>query len=143
MKKKSNGITLVLSPLLGTMLFCSGGEEASARDVYKSQDECAKDWTSDLCEQMNEEDEKVYAGDTGGGDGGGGGVHYFWGPRYYGSNRSVSYQGRTITPAGKSTSLSSYSISSRSSSSSRGGKSSPSSTTTGGFGSRSGSTSGS
>ena len=134
--KKSKGISLVLSPFLGAMLLTACGEEPSARDVYQSKDECAKDWSSDLCEQMNEDDERDYSS-THGHHGG----HYFWGPMYYGRNRSVVYQGRTITPAGKSSTLAAYSITSRSSASSRTGKSSPGSVSTGGFGGRTGSTS--
>lgn len=129
--KKSKRITLMLSPVLGALLLTACGEEPSSRDVYQNQDECSKDWTSDLCEPMNEEDAREYRSSHGGAV-----VYpYYWGPRYYGNSRSVVYQGRTITPSGRSTTLAPYSITSRSSSSSRGGKSSP--VSTGGFGGRS------
>jgi len=132
--KKSKGISLVLSPVLGAMMLTACGDEPAARDVYQSKDECAKDWGGDLCDQMNDSDAEQYRSSHGHSGG-----YYFWGPMYYGSNRSVMYQGRTVTPAGRSSTLAAYSVTSRSSSASRTGKSSP--VTTGGFGGRSGSSS--
>jgi hypothetical protein len=138
--KKSKRIILAIAPALSAVLACSAGgsDDPQDRDVYKSKEECVKDWSEgDLCEQMAESDERNY-------DGGGHG--YYWGPVYYRGSRSVSYNGRTITSSGGGSTMRPYSISSASSSSARSSKSSPtssSSTRTGGFGSRSSSTSGS
>jgi hypothetical protein len=139
--KKSKAITLLLAPILSTLLLSAcGGEENSSRDVYQSREDCLKDWSDgDLCEEMNDNDSNEYRNN--------GGVYVgsgrpFWGPRYYPSDRSVSYKGRTIAPTTRSTSMSPFSVTSRSSSASRGGASSPSrSTSYSGFGSRSSSSS--
>lgn len=139
--KKSKSIMLLIAPVLSTLLFnaCGGGtsESASSRDVYQSKEDCAKDWgEQELCEQMNDEDDREYRS--------GGGVFVggrpFYGPRYYPGDRTIMYKGRTISPTGTSTSLKPYSVTSRSSASSRSSSlSSPrsSSTSYGGFGSRS------
>lgn len=136
--KKSKSIILLIAPVLSSLLFnaCGGSEPASSRDVYQSKEDCAKDWgEQELCEQMNDEDDREYRS--------GGGVFVgrpFYGPRYYPGDRSVMYKGRAIAPTGTSTSLKPYSVTSRSSASSRSSSvSSPrsSSTSYGGFGSRS------
>jgi len=142
--KKSKSIMLMIAPVLSTLLFnaCGGSETAStARDVYQSKEDCAKDWgEQELCEQMNDEDDREYRSH--------GGVIYagrpFYGPAHYPGDRSVTYKGRTISPSGRSTSMQPYTITSRSSASSRSSSvSSPrsSSTSYGGFGSRSSSSS--
>lgn len=142
--KKSKSIMLLIAPVLSTLLFnaCGGGDggDSAARDVYQSREECAADWgEQDLCEQMNEDDDREYRS--------GGGVIFagrpFWGPRYYPSDRAVIYKGRTIAPSGRSTSLKPFVVTSRSSSASRSSVSSPrsSGTSYGGFGGRSSSTS--
>lgn len=116
-------------------LACSGGDDPQDRDVYRTKEDCIKDWSEgDLCERMDDSDERSY-------DGGGHG--YYWGPVYYRGSRAVSYNGRTITGAGSGVAMRPYSISSTSSSSARSSKSSPTggSTRFGGFGSRSSSTS--
>ncbi len=145
--KKSKSIMLLIAPVLSTLLFnaCggSGGEAASSRDVYQSKEDCLKDWgDQELCESMNDEDDREYRS--------GGGVFIgrpFYGPRYYAGDRSVMYKGKAIAPTGTSTSLKPYSVTSRSSASSRSSSvSSPrsSSSSYGGFGGRSsGSSSGS
>jgi len=138
--KKSKSIMLLIAPVLSTLLFnaCGGsGSSSTTRDVYQSKEDCAKDWSEgDLCEQMNDEDDREYRSN--------GGVivagRPFYGPTYYPSDRTVIYKGRTISPTGTSTSMKPYSVTSRSSSSSRSSSiSSPrsSSTSYGGFGSRS------
>ncbi|HEY8560918.1 MAG TPA: hypothetical protein VIL74_11140 [Pyrinomonadaceae bacterium] len=127
--KKSNSITLVIAPLIGTLLACGGGE-STTRDVYASREDCLKDWNeAELCEQMNDDDDREYRSS--------GGVYTsrpFYGPVYYPSDRAIVYKGRTIAPTGKSTTLKSYTITSRSSSSSR---SSTVSSPRSGFGGRS------
>lgn len=146
--KKSKSITLLIAPVLSTLLFnaCGGGggsQEDGSRDVYQSSEDCIKDWgDQELCEPMNDDDDREYRSS--------GGVFVgrpFYGPRYYPGDRSVMYKGRAISPPGSSTTLKPYSVTSRSSSSSRSSSvSSPrsSSTSYGGFGSRSsGSSSGS
>ncbi|CAN5397465.1 hypothetical protein BH10ACI2_BH10ACI2_02050 [soil metagenome] len=140
--KKTKKINLLLGPVPTALLVsgCGNSEsEAATRDVYQNQDECAKDWDSALCERMADQDEKQYQSSYG--------THYpvFWGPMYYPHDRTVVYQGRTISPTSRSSTLPAYTISSRSSSASRTGASSPrsSSITTGGFGSHGTSTSGS
>ena len=147
--KKSKNIILLIAPVLSTLLFnaCGAGEAASTtRDVYQSKEDCAKDWgEQELCEQMNDEDDREYRS--------GGGVIYagrpFYGPTYYPGDRSVTYKGRAISATGSSTSMKPYSVTSRSSASSRSSSvSSPrssSSTSYGGFGGKStgGSSSGS
>lgn len=138
--KKSKSIILLIAPVLSTLLFnaCGGSRSASTtRDVYQNREDCAKDWgEQELCEQMDEQDDREYRS--------GGGVIYagrpFYGPVYYPGDRAVTYKGRTIAPNGSSTTMRPYSITSRSSSSSRSSSiSSPrsSSTSYGGFGSRS------
>ena len=138
--KKSKSIMLLIAPVLSTLLFnaCGGNESASTtRDVYQSKEDCLKDWgDQELCEQMNDEDDREYRSS--------GGVFVagrpFYGPTYYPGDRAVMYKGRTISPAGTSTSLKPYSVTSRSSASSRSSSvSSPrsSSTSYGGFGGRS------
>lgn len=137
--KKSKSIILLIAPVLSTLLFnaCGGGDTASmTRDVYQSKEECLNDWgDQELCEQMNDEDDREYRS--------GGGVFIgrpFYGPSYYRGDRAVTYKGKTISPTGTSTSLKPYSVTSRSSASSRSSSvSSPrsSSTSYGGFGSRS------
>lgn len=132
--KKSNSITLVLMPIIGTLLACNcggGSGESTTRDVYQSKEECLKDWSDgELCEQMNDDDDREYRR--------GGGVVYagrpFYGPTYYPSDRAVVYKGKTIAPTTKSTTMKSYTITSRSSSSSR---SSSVSSPRSGFGGRS------
>ncbi len=116
--KKSNSITLVLMPIIGTLLACScgGGDSGSTtRDVYQNKEDCLKDWSDgELCEQMNDDDDREYRRS--------GGVYTsrpFYGPTYYPSDRAVVYKGKTISPTGKSTSMKSYAVTSRSSSSSR------------------------
>lgn len=136
--KKSKSVMLLITPVLSTLLFTAcGGNETTTRDVYQSKEDCAKDWGGEeLCEQMNDEDDRDYRS--------GGGMilmgRPFYGPQYYPRDRSVMYKGRAISPAGKSTSLKPYSVSSRSSSAAKSsGVSSPgsSSTSYGGFGGRS------
>jgi hypothetical protein len=142
--KKSKSIMLMIAPILSTLLFnaCGGGrnEVATNRDVYQSKEDCAKDWGEpELCEQMNDDDSNEYRRN--------GGVIFagrpFWGPQYYPGDRTVIYKGKTISPTGKSTSMTPFVVTSRSSSTSRSSVSSPrsSSTTYGGFGGRSSSSS--
>jgi hypothetical protein len=136
--KKSKSIMLIIAPVLGAFLACGGGgSESTTRDVYQSKEDCTRDWgDEELCEQMNDEDDREYRSS--------GGVilagRPFYGPSYYPSDRAVLYKGRTISPSGKSTSMKPYSVTSRSSASSRSSSiSSPrsSSTSYGGFGGRS------
>jgi uncharacterized protein YgiB involved in biofilm formation len=135
--KKSNSITLVIMPIIGTLLACScgGSGESTTRDVYQSIEDCRKDWNeAELCEQMNDDDDREYRRS--------GGVYTsrpFYGPVYYPSDRAIVYKGRTIAPTGKSTSMKSYTVTSRSSTSSR---SSSVSSPRSGFGGRSSSSSG-
>jgi uncharacterized membrane protein YgcG len=130
--KKSNSITLVIVPLIGSLLACNcGGGESTTRDVYQSREDCLKDWNeAELCEEMNDDDDREYRRS---------GVIYagrpFYGPVYYPSDRAIVYKGRTIAPTGKSTSMKSYNVTSRSSTSSR--SSSVSSPRSSGFGGRS------
>ena len=141
--KKSKSIILLIAPVLGSLLACGGGNQPAAsttRDVYQNKEDCAKDWgEQELCEQMNDEDDREYRSH--------GGVFVgrpFYGPSHYPGDRSVIYKGRTISPPGKSTSMPPYTVTSRSSSSSRSSSvSSPrsSSTSYGGFGGRSSSSS--
>jgi uncharacterized membrane protein YgcG len=138
--KKSKSIMLIIAPVLSTLLFnaCGGGNEAaSTRDVYQSKEDCAKDWgEQELCEQMNDEDDRDYRSNGGAIVAG----RPFYGPQYYPSDRTVIYKGNTISPTGKSSSMKPYSITSRSSASSRSSSvSSPRSTSAsyGGFGGRS------
>lgn len=136
--KKSKGITLLIAPILSTVLLnACDSNESTSRDVYQTKEECVKDWgDQDLCEEMNDNDSNDYRKN--------GGVFVsrpIWGPPYYPSQRSVSYKGRTFAPTTKSSSMPPYIVTSRSSSTSRSSVSSPtrsSSTTYGGFGSRSG-----
>lgn len=146
--KKSKSIMLLIAPVLSTLLFnaCGrSGETASSRDVYQSKEDCLKDWgDQELCESMNDEDDREYRSGVGGVFIG----RPFYGPRYYAGDRSVMYKGKAIAPTGTSTSLQPYSVTSRSSASSRSSSvSSPrsSSSSYGGFGGRSsgGSSSGS
>ena len=132
--KKTHPISLLLGPILGVVLACGGSGESDTieRDVYQTKEECRKDWeTQELCERMNDQDERQYQDSHG--------VHYpvYWGPHYYGRDRTVIYQGRTITPTTRSSSIPSYRVTSSSSSASRTGVSSPrsSTTSTGGLGS--------
>lgn len=135
--KKSNSITLVIMPLIGTLLACScgGSGESTTRDVYQSVEDCQKDWgEAELCEQMNDDDDREYRRS--------GGVYTnrpFYGPVYYPSDRAIVYKGRTIAPTSKSTSMKSYTVTSRSSTSSR---SSSVSSPRSGFGGRSSSSGG-
>lgn len=130
---------LLIAPVLSTLLFnaCGGDQGAMTRDVYQSKEDCAKDWgEQELCEQMNDDDDREYRR-TGGVFVGG---RPFYGPSHYPGERSVMYKGRAISPTGRSTSLQPYSVTSRSSSASRSSSvSSPrsSSTSYGGFGGRS------
>ena len=144
--KKSKSIMLLIAPVLSTLLFnaCGGGESASTtRDVYQSKEDCLKDWgDQELCEPMNDEDDREYRRS--------GGVIYagrpFYGPGYYPGDRTVMYKGKTVSPVGTSTSMKPYSVTSRSSSASRSSSiSSPrsSGTSYGGFGGRSSGSSGS
>lgn len=145
--KKSKSIMLLIAPVLSTLLFnaCGGGggaDESTTRDVYQSKEDCIKDWgDEELCSEMNDEDSDEYRRSSGGVILAG--YRPFWGPSYYPSDRTVLYKGRTISPAGKSTTLRPFTVTSRSSSAARSSVSSPrsSSTSYGGFGSRSGSTS--
>lgn len=137
--KKSKNIVLVIAPILGTILACSSGGGSSSsttRDVYQNKEDCQKDWgEQDLCEQMNDQDDGEYRRNGGVVTG----SRPFYGPPYYTTDRSVNYRGRTISPPGRSSTLPSYNITSRSSSSSRSSSiSSPrsSSSSYGGFGGR-------
>jgi hypothetical protein len=138
--KKSKNIMLLIAPVLSTLLFnaCGGGggSQSTTRDVYQSKEDCVKDWgDQELCEQMNDDDDREYRG--------GGGVVYagrpYWGPGYYPGDRAVMYKGRTIAPSGSSTSMKPFVVTPRSTSYSRSSVSSPrsSSTSYSGFGSRS------
>lgn len=131
--KKSKRITLLLSPMLSAVLLTSCNETSQNRDVYQSQEECLKDWNeSQLCERMNGEDERHYHQSYG--------VFYpvYWGPGYYGNDRTVIYQGREISPTTRNSSLAPFVTSSSTSPASRTGVSTPrsSSVSTGGFGSK-------
>jgi uncharacterized protein YgiB involved in biofilm formation len=146
--KKSKSIMLLIAPVLSTLLFnaCGGGgaDESTTRDVYQSREDCLKDWgDEELCSEMNDDDSDEYRRSGGVILAGG---RPFWGPSYYPSDRTVLYKGRTISPAGKSTTLRPFTVTARSSSAARSSVSSPrassSSTSYGGFGSRSSSTSG-
>lgn len=137
--KQSKKISLLLSPILSAVLFTACNEAGQTRDVYQSQEECLKDWNEpQLCERMNEDDEREYHHSHG--------VVYpvYWGPGYYGGDRTVIYQGREISPSGKGTTLAPFVTSSRTSSASRTGVSTPrsSSVSTGGFGGKGVSTGG-
>jgi hypothetical protein len=144
--KKSKNIMLLIAPVLSTLLFnaCGGESPSTTRDVYQSKEDCLKDWgDQELCEPMNDEDDREYRNS--------GGVIYagrpFYGPGYYPGDRNVMYKGRTISPTGSSTSMKPYSVTSRSSTASKSSSvSSPrsSGTSFSGFGGRSsGSSSGS
>lgn len=138
--KKSKNIMLLIAPVLSTLLFnaCGGGtSESTTRDVYQSREDCLKDWgDEELCQEMNEDDDREYRR-TGGVFIAGG--RAFYGPTYYPSDRAVLYKGKTISPSGKSTSLAPYVVTSRSSAAARTSVSSPrsSSSSFGGFGGRS------
>lgn len=141
--KKSKSIILLIAPVLSTLLFnaCGGNESASTtRDVYQSKEDCAKDWgEQELCEQMNDDDDREYRS--------GGGIIYagrpFYGPGYYPGDRSVNYKGRTISATGTTTSMKPYSVTSRSSASSKSSSvSSPRSSSSTGFGGFGGRTTG-
>ena len=137
--KKSKNIMLLIAPVLSTLLFnaCGGESPSTTRDVYQSKEDCLKDWgDQELCEPMNDEDDREYRNS--------GGVIYagrpFYGPGYYPGDRAVMYKGRTISPTTSSTSMKPYSITSRSSTASRSSSvSSPrsSGTSYSGFGGRS------
>lgn len=145
--KKSKKIVLIIAPVLSTLLFnaCGGNSETpTSRDVYQSSEECLKDWgDNELCSEMNDADSDDYRRN--------GGVFVagrrpIWGPPYYPGDRAVYYKGKTVTPTTKSTTMTPYNVTSRSSSTSRSSVSSPrssssSSTTYGGFGSKSSSSS--
>lgn len=131
--KRTNSISLLLGPILGVVLACGGSRpsEPIERDVYANTEDCLKDWnTSELCERMNEADERQYQQSHG--------INHpvYWGPHYYGSDRTVIYQGRTISPTSRSSTIPSYHVTSSSSPSASRSVSSPrsSTTTTGGFG---------
>lgn len=137
--KKSKNIMLLIAPVLSTLLFnaCGGSNsDSTARDVYQTREDCAKDWgEQELCEEMNDDDDREYRSS---------GVIYagrpFYGPSYYRGDRTINYKGRTISATGNSTPMKPYSVTSRSSSSSRSSSiSSPrsSSTSYGGFGGKS------
>lgn len=116
--KKSKRIILAIAPVLGATLACGGSDSPQERDVYTTKEECVKDWSEgDLCEKMDENDERSYHGNNHG---------YFWGPVYYRGSRSVNYNGRTITGANTGTAKKPFSLSSSSSKASRSSKSSPS-----------------
>lgn len=141
--KKSKKIILIIAPVLSTILFsaCGSRDAATTRDVYQNKEDCQRDWgEEDLCEQMNEEDDREYR------RGHGSGVMMmgrpFYGPAHYPGDRTVLYKGRTVSPSGKSTSMQPYNITSRSSASSRSSsvsspRASSSSTSYSGFGGRS------
>ncbi len=137
--KKSKSIILLIAPVLSTVLFnaCSSNSSSTTRDVYQNKEDCAKDWgEQELCEQMNDDDDREYRSS---------GIIYagrpFYGPTYYPGDRSVNYKGRTVSATGTSSSMKPYSVTSRSSASSRSSSvSSPrssSTTSSGGFGGRS------
>ena len=131
--KKSNSITLVIVPIIGTVIACScgGSGESTTRDVYQSREDCLKDWNeAELCEEMNDDDDREYRRTSGGSYS----SRPFYGPVYYPSDRAIVYKGRTIAPTSRSTSMKSYTITSRSSTSSR---SSSVSSPRSGFGGRS------
>jgi hypothetical protein len=143
--KKSKSIVLLITPALSTILFnaCGGGgsDYSTTRDVYQNIDECRKDWGEpELCEQMNDDDDKEYRRS---------GAAYsnrpFYGPVYYPGDRTVMYKGKTVSASGTGTKMQPYSVTSRSSSSSKSSSvSSPrsSSTSYSGFGGKSTSYSG-
>lgn len=145
--KKSKKIVLLIAPVLSTLLFnaCdSGSDSSTTRDVYQSREDCLKDWSDgELCEEMNDVDSDDYKRN--------GGVFVagsrpIWGPPYYPGDRAVYYKGKTISPTTRSTTMTPYNVTSRSSASSRSSVSSPrssssSSTSRGGFGGRSSSSS--
>lgn len=118
--KKSKRIILAIAPVLGATLACGGSDGPQDRDVYATKEECIKDWSEgDLCDKMDESDERSYHGD-------GTSRGYYWGPVYYRGSRSVNYNGRTINGSNSGSARKPFTISSSSSSSSRSSKSSPS-----------------
>lgn len=139
--KKSKKIVLLIAPVLSTLLFnaCGGGSDSSTtRDVYQSTEDCLKDWgDGELCEEMNEADSDDYRRSGGIYTGG---RRPIWGPPYYPGDRAVYYKGKTVSPTTRSTTMTPYNVTSRSSASSRSSVSSPrsssssSSTSRGGFG---------
>lgn len=117
--KKTKRIILAIAPVLGATLACGGSDSPQDRDVYATKEECIKDWSEgDLCERMDESDERSYHGD-------GTSRGYYWGPIYYRGNRSVTYNGRTIAGSNSGTARRPFSLSSSSSTASRSGRSSP------------------
>lgn len=133
MKSKKQAI-LMLTPLIAaTVITGCGDAEQVNRDVYDSPEECVRDWgDAEMCTRMPDDDEKEYYRHNQG-------VYHpiFWGPTYYGSDRTVIYKGRTISPTTRSSSRASYGVTSRSSSFARSSAASPRSVSTGGFGGRS------
>jgi len=123
--KKSKNIVLIVTPVLSAALLnaCGGSTQpaplvstpttntpnpistvpaqtAQTRDVYNNLNDCLKDWVDkELCEQMNEDDDKDYKKryKTGGKS------RYFYGPGYSSVDRIIVYKGKTITPTGKVT----------------------------------------
>jgi hypothetical protein len=130
-KKKA---ALMLTPLIAATVItgCGDSDGPINRDVYASQAECIQDWgDAELCTVPPKDDDDEYRRHNHG-------VYHpiFWGPTYYGSDRTVSYKGRSISPTHRSSSLPSYGVTSRSSSFARSSVSTPRSVSTGGFGSR-------
>ena len=132
--RKSKQILLAIAPLLALSACDDAPEQDTERDVYNSRDECLQDWGDDeLCKPMGDDDREEYRRS--------GGVivvghPYYWGPNYYPGDRTVVYNGRTISPSRKSSTMKTFPVTSTSSASSRTSSSSPR-TTHGGFGGRS------
>lgn len=81
-------------------------EKVTQRDVYASLEDCVADWgDTELCERQQKEAhehaEKMAAAQSHSGGGGVAFVPMFFGPSYSGE-RTVTHNGRTITPSGYS-----------------------------------------
>lgn len=107
MKKISHLSLIVL--LAGTVAACDEktSEEKKhigQRDVYNTLEDCVADWgDTELCQQemkaAREHAEKMAAAQSHSGGGSPIIAPIFWGPTYYGDSRSVSHNGKTITPS--------------------------------------------
>jgi len=78
----------------------SGSDKPAQRDVYTSLEDCVIDWgDTELCQrEMKEAREHAEKMAKASGSIDGGFVPIFMGPTYYGDSRSVTHNGRKITP---------------------------------------------
>ncbi len=142
-RRSTSTVSLLLVPTLLVFSGCSydpSEGEAQQRDVYTRFEDCVADWGKpELCQQIAQAEAQKFAQSTG--VSGGGNSIIYWGPLYYGGERSVMHNGQTYRPVSNRAMSKPFNITSTSSNTAKLSPATPTrsvstdSTARGGFGS--------